>query len=645
MDEDPIMLAIGVVLTQVRSARRAIEEIERNTSRYLGFEFAQALSEGPRFGAPPLHHGALRVHVININDLAPGNSLGDFLMGLLGGIGNFIGGLVGGMVGGTIAGLALPDMIGQIERITQNLLAIIRRLGVGASPPAATPAAPTPAPTPPPTTPPAPTGETLLTTVTGIGSMVRQLTALFMAASSGPGDTSGPNAAGRAAPEVLSAAGERWLTILGGINHLLDRVANIVNGLIILIPMVIGSIALLISNLGGIRRAILETFQFVLRNLLVLRGVLLTTIFETVASAARLVAAIVGLLSTAIQSAIGSIFTMISAIIAAAFDAITTLAQTLQSVISTLLTWLITGVFTVLRAIGDLAVFRTIDHVIRILPAVLEPIYNIVVAFKTGSASTGFPADLHNALMTAAAAGTPSASGTTTPPSGTPSDPAAAFATPPDFTADFTAASATLRGAIEATSAEMNTAVLRSFDAAGGALNGIAGTFNTAIRSEADFSRDLLSRNLTPLTDRADTLARAISAPIAATSAPTGFEEISAAYERWLTGEGLARTLNLATQQFAATSTATDGTSVTDRLGLARGQTDPARANIEIDRVEIVIGDPAAANDTPPGPLGIVMPGEDLPLTDEAIWRAWHRHNLDLEDRGFRVTDVRELIA
>lgn len=640
MDEDPILLAISVILTQVRSARRAIEEVERNTSRYLGFEFAQALSEGARFGAPPMHHGALRVHVININDLAPGNSFGDFLMGFLGGVGNFIGGLVGGMVGGTVAGLALPEMIGRIERITQNIREIMNRLGVQAAPP---PPPPPPAGTAPPVTPPAATGETLLTTLRGIGTMVTELTALFRVASSG--STSDANAAGRAAPEVLSESGARWLTILGGVNHLLDRVANVVNGLIILIPMVIGSIALLISNLAGIRRAILETFQFVLRNLLVLRGVLLTTIFETVASAARLVAAIVGLLSTAIQTAIGSIFTMVASIIGAAFDAITTLAQTLQSVIGTLLTWLVTGVFTVLRAIGDLAVFRTIDHVVRILPAVLEPIYNIVVAFKTGAAGTGFSDDLHNALAAATTAGL-SGTGTGSPSgTATPVDPSTAFATPPDFTAEFAAASTTLRDLIGTARTDLNTVVVESFDAAGGALNGIAGTFNTAIANEANFSRDLLSRNLQPLTDRANTLANAISAPIAATSAPTGFEDISAAYERWLTGDGLARTLNLATAQFASTATATDGSAVTDRLGLMRGQTDPARANIEIDRVEIVIGEPAAASDAAPGPVGLVMPGEELPLNDEAIWRAWHRHNLDLEDRAVRVDDVRELIV
>lgn len=635
--EDEVILALGVLFTQVRSARRAIEEIERNTSRYLGFAFAQALGEGPSFGAPPLHHGALRVHVININDLAPGNSLGDFLMGFLGGIGNFIGGLLGGMVGGTIAGLALPDMIGRIERITQNLRSIVDRLGIGQTP---RPAAPAPAAATP-TTAPAATGETLLTSLAGIGTLVRQLTALFTAASAGPGDAAAPNAAGRTAPEVLSAAGDRWLTILGGVNHLLDRVANIVNGLIILIPMVIGSIALLIANLAGIRRAILETIQFVLRNLLVLRGVLLTTIFETVASAARLVAAIVGLLSTAVQSAIGSIFSMISAIIGAAFDAITVLAQTLQSVIGTLLTWLVTGVFSVLRAIGDLAVFRTIDHVVRILPAVLEPIYNIVVAYKTGAASPGFSADLRTALANATAAGLPSSSGTPVPPPSA-SAAVASLGAFPDLRGDLAAASATLRGAAVAASADLNAAVMQTFDAAGGALNGIAGTFNGAIRREADFSRSLLERNLGPLTERADRLAGAISAPIAATSPPTGFEEISAAYERWLTGDGLARTLNLATEQFRTSAAA--GASPPDRLGLMRGQYDRPRASVEIDRVEIVIDEPATGAGTPPV-VGAVLPGEELPLTDEAIWRAWHRHNLDLEERGFRVGDVRELIA
>lgn len=634
--EEEIILALGVLLTQIRTARRAIEEVERNTSRYLGFEFAQALSEGPRFGAPPMHQGALRVHVININDLAPGNSFGDLLMGLLGGAGNFVGGLVGGMVGGTIAGVALPLMIGQLERIVANIKAIMDRLGVTPRP-----ATPPPAPAPA-ATAQAETGDTLLTTLSGIERLVRQLTSLFIAASAGPGDTARANEAGRTSPEILSSAGERWMALVGGVNLLLDRTQNIVNGLIILIPMVIGSIALLISNLAGIRRAILETMQFVLRNLLVLRGVLLTTVFETAASAARLVSAIVGLLATAIQTALGSVFTMIAGILNAAFDALGTLTSALQGVIGILLRWLVEGVFGTLRALGELTVFRTIDHVVRILPAVLEPIYNIIVAYKTGSASLGFSSDLRANLQAAFDAGmAPATAASATSGAAATVDPIAALGAFPDLEPTLTGLHATLAGAVDSVAMEMDVAITDTFDVAGTALNGIAGRMDRAIRGEADFSRDLLSRNLGTLTARADTLAGAISAPLNATSPATGFEAISAAYERWLTTDGLSRTLSLATQQFQATASSSEGAS---GLNLTRGQADRARASIEIERVEIVVGDEGpSSRDANPVPELETAAAEPA-MTDEAVWRAWHRFDSDLATRGFHADDILALV-
>lgn len=638
--DDIIVAALGVLLTQVRSARRAIEEVERNTSRYLGFEFAQALAEGPGFGAPPMYQGALRVHVININDLAPGNSLGDLLMGLLGGVGNFVGGLVGGMVGGTLSGFALPWMIASLERIVNSIKQIADRLGVR-SPPAPTSAATNPAPAP---ADAAQSGETLLTTLSGIGTLVRNLTALFTAASAGPGDTARANQAGRTGPEVLSSAGERWLTVVNAVNTLLDRTQNIVNGLIILIPMVIGSIALLIANLGGIRQAILETMQFVLRNFLVLRGVLLTIIFETAASAARLVSALVGLLSTAIQAALGSIFTMIDGILNAAFDALSTLTSTLQSVIGILLRWLVDGVFGTLRALGELNVFRTIDHVVRILPAILEPVYNIIVANRTGAASPGFDAGLRANLQTAFNAGmapAPSAASATT---GTPAAPDAitVLGTFPDFSVPLEELRGTLSGAVTAVGAELNTAVVTAFDAAGNGLNGIAGRMEGAVRREADFSRNLLDRNLGTLTANADRLAAAINTPLTATGTPTGFEAISAAYERWLTGDGLSRTLNLATEQFRTSATSPGSTS---SLGLMRGQFDRPRASVEIERVEIVVGDDALGPGNPNPLPDMTTAGFPTTMSDEQVWRAWQRYNLDLDERGFVLNDVREVMA
>src|SRR5512140_1463145 len=137
MDEE-IITQLGLILGQLRFTRRAVEDIERSTARYGGFSFATALAAGPRFGEPPMVNGALKVYVININDLAPGSGIGGFLEGLLGGIGRFFGGFLGGIVGGTISGVALPYIIAQMDRITARIERILQLagFGTGTSPPA-----------------------------------------------------------------------------------------------------------------------------------------------------------------------------------------------------------------------------------------------------------------------------------------------------------------------------------------------------------------------------------------------------------------------------------------------------------------------------------------------------------------------------
>src|SRR5262245_44780945 len=117
MDDDGLINQIGLLLTQLRVARRALEDIERSTARYNSFAFAAALSEGAKFGAPPMFSGALKVWLVNIDDLAPGAG-GGFLEQLLGGIGRFIGGvgsgLVGGILGGLFGGWNLVDLVKRI---------------------------------------------------------------------------------------------------------------------------------------------------------------------------------------------------------------------------------------------------------------------------------------------------------------------------------------------------------------------------------------------------------------------------------------------------------------------------------------------------------------------------------------------------
>lgn len=634
-DEDLVSTALGLLLTQVRSARHALEEVERNTSRYLGFEFARALSEGPAFASPPMFMGALKVHIININDLAPGNGFGGFLQGLLGGIGNFIGGVVGGAVSGTLSVFALPQMIASMERITANISRILQRLGVNR--PAAVADqenagdndgsgnADSNAEAQ------AQSGETLLTTVDGIGQMVRNLTALFQAGSTGSSH-SGANQAGRTSPQVLTQSGERWMAILHGVNRLLDRMQHVVDGLIILIPILVGSLALLISNLSGIRRAILETIQFVLRNILVLRGVILTTIFETVATAARLVASIVTILGTTIQSVMTSIFGVISTILEAAFDALETLTMALQSVIRSLLQWLVNGVFNTLRAIGSLSIFRTVDHFIRILPGILAPIYQIVVAYKGGTGQLN--SEITDRLNQAFDAGFDTTNNST---NGVPTTEQIIGDFPP-LNEILDPLDATLSAAVDATAAHLTIATQETFDMVGSQLGQLAGTFDEAINAEAAFSNNILNTHFGRLSERAERLASAITTPIEAQNQPTGFEAIAAAYEGWLTnGNGLQQILNLATDHFDNRSASGEPGG---GLSLLRGELVRPRASVEIDRVEIVIEEPtenSAESEISNGVVGSLQPS----LNDEEIWLAWHRHNTDQEERNVRPADVR----
>ena len=103
-----------------RSATRAcaLENIERATTRYAGLALRVAGGRAARrSGAPPLIDGALKVYVVNINDLTTGGpGIGDMLAGVLGGAGRFLGGFFGGLVGGTVSGVLFPYLFVQMRR-------------------------------------------------------------------------------------------------------------------------------------------------------------------------------------------------------------------------------------------------------------------------------------------------------------------------------------------------------------------------------------------------------------------------------------------------------------------------------------------------------------------------------------------------
>ncbi|HEX8573147.1 MAG TPA: hypothetical protein VF759_10400 [Allosphingosinicella sp.] len=635
--EDPINLAIlasvGMLLTQLRSARRALEDVQRSTARYGGFEFARAFTAGDRFGQPPMFDGALMVHVVNINDLAPGNSFGGFLESLFGGIGNFFGNLIGGVVGGTLSAFRLRQMLERLENIVANINLIMTKIGIGEKrPDDATKAKSSPEAQ-------ANTGESLLTTLEGIKSMVRDVTAL-LEVGAGKGSEAGAKDAAKTSQTPMTETGERWMAILNGVNILLDRTGRLVNGLVLLIPMAVGGIAFLVGNLGEIRRALLETVQFLLKNALILRGVLLTIVFETVASAARLAGAVVGIIGTTIQSVLSAIFAVIQTLLGAAFDAIETLTNALQAIIGSLLQWLVDGVFNTLRAIGDLTVFRTIDHLTRILPSLLPAIYML-------KSSTSLPDEVLQMLRQSHDAGF------RTPPGGTPGAPGGAIqgagnsATTqiigefPDIKKILKPTGATISAGVGAAGSTVAVDVKASIDAMTTSLSGVAGKFDAAARKEGDFSKRVLDKYGQQIKGRADELTVAITAPLEAVGPETGFEDIAKTYEKWLTGGGMKSVLDLAAKHFQDSPKA--GEEPTGALRLLRGQFDRPRASIEIDEVEIVIEPRKELEkpfiEVPPG-LG---PGDFNLPNDETMWAAVRRHERERLHRG--IVEPDELVS
>lgn len=633
--DDFVAAAIGALLTQLRSARRALEDVQRSTSRYGGFEFANAFASGERFGAPPLFDGALMVHVVNINDLAPGNSFGGFIEAMLGGVGNFFGNLIGGAVGGTLSGLALPKMIERLDRIVPQIGEIVDKLGIGQKKKKPDESAPEAQ---------ANTGESLLATLEGVRELVKTVTALFEVGA-GKGSAGAADAA-RTSQAPLTETGERWMAILGGVNTFLDQTNRLVEGLSRLIPMAIGAIAFLLANLGEIRRALLETIQFLLRNALVLRGVLLTIVFETVASAARLAASVVGITGDTVLSVLTAIFAIIKRLLEAAFDALETLASAFKQIVDKLLTWLVDGLFNVLRAIGDLTVFRTVDHVVRVLPALLSALYML-------KASKALPGDVQGMLTDAhkAAFAPPAAAAATAQP-GTggpvinqgPATTATMIGTPPDFGADFKALGATLGSAVDAAGADVVNDVKVQIGSITTTLGGVSGRFDKAARDEAVFSSGILTKYGAQITANADALTTAITAPVAADTAPTGFELIAKSYEQWLTGGGMKSVLDQASKHFTEAS-ADGGGPPTGALRLLRGQFDRPRASIEIDEVEIVIQPAGPAVRFEQSPASEWGPGDFPTRSDEDVWIAVRRHERELEDRGIRPADLDALLV
>jgi hypothetical protein len=604
--DDDLVHEIGLLLTQLRYARRSLEDIERSTARYASFAFASALAGGPRFGEPPMLGGALMVHVVNINDLAPGGGVAGLLEGLLGGIGRLFGGFFGGLAGGTIAGVALPYMIAQVEKIAAAVERIVKQLGVPKEPvPGGEKAAQS-------------GGATIFDKLDEIKGVVDAFTALFQAAG---GDAK--KAAETSNPMTPEAT--RWLAIVQTADSLVRGIALVIKGLTLLIPEVIGALAMLIGRLDSIKLAVVELLQFILRQALLLRGLALTVLFDTISAAAKLASSILAILGTTMESIIGDIFKVFNVVLDAALAAIEFLSKGLAKTIDALLKWLVETVTTALSVIGDTRIFRVAVYALQTLPYILPPLV-LLIRDKDVSAADRTALNQAKTFSVSGPAFTgPSAA--SLPP----------FPKIQDTLLDPTAVKS-LHDTIGKSETSLTTLMGDLFGDTSKGLLRIGSKLDEAA-SDKVFN-EALDKHIGSLRDRSKTLADSLDLAQKATQSAadhpaTGLEVIAKAYEDWLgSPEGLQKLLGNITK-FISEGPTTGPDAEKSLAGKLIGPTtlDRPRATVEIDDLVIELVPP------PEGKLPGGVPGVMKALGDhspeeflEAIVELMH----EMDERGVK---------
>lgn len=598
--DDEITTQLGLLLTQLRFTRRALEDIERSTAKYGGVTFAVALAAGPHFGEPPLLNGALKVYIININDLAPGRGLAGFIEGLLGGLGRFLGGFAGGLAGGTIGGIALVVILNRIDIIVKGILQILDRLGIrgGTAEKAGKEQAKS-----------SEGGTDIAATVERLVPMVDALTALFKAASTGP------ESAAKSAGEALTAQAKDWAEILKTVTGLLDAATRLVNGLLFLVPILIGAFALLIVRLADVKLAILEMLQFVLRMVLLLRGVTLVTLYDTIAAAARLAASVLTILQTTVGKILEAVFAMIGALLSTVQEFIRFIGAGLKNVMDGLLDWLVNGLGRVLTYIADLRIFRVLIHLLQVLPSLLPSI----IFLKTEKTISDADRELLKGIKDKDIPG--------------PTGPALSGKLPkeaefPNLGDEFLKKVEPFKKSLDTTSTTLTTKAKEGFDAAKKGMTDIDAKMKEALtKGEPDFYKKL-EGDLKTTRDTSAKLAGALTPAVdaARASAKAGEQDelgkIAKAYEGWLAAGGLDKLLGLITTHLQKTPTsgpAAVGTMPAAAVGTTAPE--PVRATVEIKELIIDLK-PTPAAKTPPK-----TPARKVTLDSDSLAPGYHEDN------------------
>jgi hypothetical protein len=381
-----------------------------------------------------------------------------------------------------------------------------------------------------------------------------------------------------------------------------------VDGLIIALPMVVGFIASLITRLPAIRTEIAETLRFLLRNALLLRGAILVTLLDTLVVVTRVAAQAVGILGRTLSDMLSTVFITIREALLAILVVGATVGEAVKSTIDALLGWLVPTIDIVLRNFGDLPVFRVLTHVVRILPAILPPIYEL--KFEKPMADTSA---LDRAARLAIPGSGPGGGGRTISPPAAPD--IAAILNNPAMTRRLTSAIGAL-----GTVAENGVTVMTS--AAQDGLRNLGTELDRAAREEARLSEGRLGQHLDQVSQQSNALAERLVVDPAA-SPRTGLEAIAGAYERWISGNGLTTLLNRITAHFQS---AEGLRGIPSRV--VEGTVDQHRATIQIEEVVIEVIRPAP--ETAFSPDSVSPPGDHpLPPTGDDVERlaraeAWY---------------------
>jgi len=632
---------MGFLLTQMRYARRSLEDIERSTARYASFTFAGALSAGPKWGEPPMFGGALKVWIVNINDLAPSGP--GLMEGLLGGVGRFFGGLIGGFAGGVISAATLHILLAEVATAAASIERIVDKLGLGEKTPAkaaekaagkaggggdvgkavAEAAAREQAKS---AAQAAPAEGGLLDKLDGFMGPINALTALFQA---GAGD---PNKAAATA-DPLTPGALKWIAALESAKDVIGGVVTIVKGLTLLLPEAIGSIALLLSKLDAIKLAALDLFQFILKEALLLRGLALTVVFDTGAAAARLAANILGILGETLHDVVGSVFKIFNAAFDVTLNAIQFLSKGLADTVNPLLNWLLKTVVFALQTIGQTPVFKLIVHAVQALPHILPDLI-LLVRGKEGVGLSD-PAAIDKARkivesMTDAkpidvakleAPKFPDAAGTLLDKK-----------TLEGLKGQLTAALSTTNDLMNTIFGDSSKALMRMDYALQGAA------------SDRVFN-DRMDKHIAKLSAGANALAATLNpaskavTDAAANKRASGLDLIAGAYEAWLSSENGLKALLGNISAFVKSSPAADADAAKGLPGRTIGDNaiDRPRAIVEVDNLVIDLAPPKEAN-PPPGGVSLMkaLTGQASEEILQAIVELMHEMN----ERGIRDFDA-----